>query len=230
MSVDSVAIDPNRHFREFLPDHAEVRNRCPVPGSVSPRRRWKSAGCSSIRRSRKRLWCLEPVDRMFRMLKAMMSRPASPRRFSTGTGTLSKKIGVGAALDPHLLFLRRRLERPGKARSTRKAENFAADFCKHSEEVGLAAIGDPHLLSVSDVVGAVFGKVGSLCRSASDPACGSLRTIAATSAAKVLQALFFCASVPNSRSGSVPMPYVRATQPQRSHHARTARRQHMAEG
>ena len=53
----------------------------------------------------------------------MWPRPASPSRFSTGTWTLSKKTGVVELPLIPIFFSSAPVDTPGKARSTRKAEN-----------------------------------------------------------------------------------------------------------
>ena len=116
---------------------------------VLRRRRWRTA--PSFRRPR------------FRILNAMMwPRPISPSRFSTGTGTLSKKTGVVELPLMPIFFSSAPLDDAGKgALHEKRRELFAADLREDGEEIGLAAVGDPHLLAVEDVVRAVRRKIGA---------------------------------------------------------------------
>ena len=79
-----------------------------------------------------------------------------------GTGTLSKKMGVVELPLMPIFFSSAPFETPGNARSTRKAVNCSpSDFREDGEEIGLAAVRDPHLLAVEDVVRAVGREVGA---------------------------------------------------------------------
>ena len=63
-----------------------------------------------------------------------------------------------------------------RALDEERREFLAADFGEDGVEIGRAAVGDPHLLAVEDVVLAVGAQVGARrAASASEPACGSLR-------------------------------------------------------
>ena len=92
----------------------------------------------------------------FRMLNATLCpSPIVPRTFSTGTATLSSiSTVVEEPSSPELPFV-------GTAHHAHAAfddeggELLAVDLGEDGEEVGEAAIGDPRLLPVQDVVGAI---------------------------------------------------------------------------
>ena len=69
------------------------------------------------------------------------------------------------------------LDTPAKARSTRNAGKLlAADLREDGEEIGLAAVGDPHLLAVQHVVlPSAQRSARVLIAIASEPVCGSVR-------------------------------------------------------
>src|SRR5438876_377563 len=93
----------------------------------------------------------------FKILNATMwPRPISWSRFSLGTLQFSRKIGVVEL--PWMPILCSSLPglKPGKVRSTIKAEFFAVNFREHNVNIGEAAVGDPHFLAVEDVVRAFF--------------------------------------------------------------------------
>ena len=82
--------------------------------------------------------------------------------------------GGGAALDAHLLFFGAGADAGKAALDQKRRELLAVDFREDGEEIGRAAVGDPHLLAVEDVVLSRPGSRSARVRaaSASDPACG----------------------------------------------------------
>ena len=95
----------------------------------------------------------------------MWPRPISPSTFSTGTLTLSKIDGRGgAALDAHLLFFGAAGDAAERALHQERGELLAADLGEDGEQIRRAAVGDPHLLPVEDVVRAVGAEVGAGAR------------------------------------------------------------------
>jgi hypothetical protein len=67
----------------------------------------------------------------------------------------------GAALVAHLVFFSAASHTGKAALDQERRELLAADFREHGKQVGRASIGDPHFLSVEDVVFAICTEVGS---------------------------------------------------------------------
>ena len=68
--------------------------------------------------------------------------------------------GGGTSFDAHLLFFGARLT-PANARSTRNAVNFSPHLREDGEQIRRAAVGDPHLLAVQDVMRSVGSQFGA---------------------------------------------------------------------
>ena len=98
---------------------------------------------------------------MFRMLNAMMCpRPISPSTFSTGTLNVVEIHGRGrAAFDAHLVFFGAAGHAGKAALHQECCELLAAHFREYGKEICRASVGDPHLLSVQDVVFAVWAEI-----------------------------------------------------------------------
>jgi len=94
----------------------------------------------------------------FKMLKAILwPLPISPRTFSTGTLQSSKMSGVVEL--PRMPSAP--LGEPGRAPlDDHRGELGAVDLEEDDVDVGEAAVGDPHLAAVHDVVLAVRGEPG----------------------------------------------------------------------
>ncbi len=69
--------------------------------------------------------------------------------------------GSGAAFDAHLLFFVAGTDARIRALHQKGRELLAADFCKHREQIGCAAVGDPHFLSIEDVVFSIGAQIGA---------------------------------------------------------------------
>ena len=69
--------------------------------------------------------------------------------------------GGGTALDAHLLLFRAGRDAGKGAFHQKSRELVAVDLGEDGEEVGAAAVGDPHLLTIQHVVSSVGGKVGA---------------------------------------------------------------------
>src|SRR5581483_7470194 len=69
--------------------------------------------------------------------------------------------GGGTAANTHLLFFVAGIDAGKGALNQKGTKLLAADFGEHRVHAGLAAVGDPHLLPVEDVMGPVFGEVGA---------------------------------------------------------------------
>ena len=126
---------------------------------------------------------------------------------------------VELPLNAHLLFFRSpELDAGEGALDEEGGEFLAADLGKDGKEIGFAAVSDPHLLPVQDVMLTIGRKVGAGLRGEreSEPACGSVRQSAATSSALESRGRYFAfwASVPKSNSGMVPMPACAPCQPE----------------
>ncbi len=67
----------------------------------------------------------------------------------------------GTALDPHLIFVSAIREPRERALDQKCGELFAVDFGEYREDAGLAAVGDPHLLAVENVMRAIGRQIGA---------------------------------------------------------------------
>ena len=72
--------------------------------------------------------------------------------------------GGGAAANTHLLFFVARVDAGEFTLDEEGRELLSADLGKYSVESRFAAVGDPHLLTVQHVVGAVFGEIRTRLR------------------------------------------------------------------
>ena len=141
--------------------------------------------------------------------------PSAPRRFATGTRTLSKidVADVGALLAHLLLGLADREAgqvalAPGRPRR-RGARLVRIGARHHREEVGLVGVGDEALGAVQDVVVAVADRRGSAPRRCRSRRSGSVSAKRGDdlAARRCRGSHFaFCASVPNITRPWLPMP------------------------
>ena len=81
--------------------------------------------------------------------------------FRRDLGVVEKNRHGGGTLDAHLLFFRAGREAGGVALDDEAGKLFPAHLGEHDEEVGEAAVGDPHLLPVQAVVLAVRSQVSA---------------------------------------------------------------------
>ena len=141
----------------------------------------------------------------------MWPLPISPSRFSTGT-LQSFRIS-GQVDEPRMpsLCSSAPTEKPGEVfLDEKRGELFAVDLGEHGEQVGEAGVGDPHLFAVENVVLAVGREQRRACGSSSrrsrwcSPTARRRRPFPPV--ASLGRYFFFCSSVPNQTSGSVPMP------------------------
>ena len=96
----------------------------------------------------------------FRMLNATLwPSPIVPSTFSTGTFTSSS---ISAVVDDPSSpsFSRRPAHHPHRALDEERGELLAVDLGEDGEQIGEAAVRDPHLLAVEQIVPAVVAEHG----------------------------------------------------------------------
>ena len=153
-------VDADRHLGQLVLDHAELGDGLAERLALLGVLERLMQNCSSHPPTANGPSFRRPI---FRMLNAMMwPRPISPSTFSTGTLTLSKKTAVVELPLMPIFFSSAPGVTPGQAAlHQERGELLAADFGEHREQVRRAAVGDPHLLAVEDVVRAVGAQVGA---------------------------------------------------------------------